>query len=281
MSSSEPRHLLSAPEGRWTAAEEGDEEAPACGRACCSRLPPRALVVLLGALTTPATAVLFAWLRNVWLTFAAVATLWVGMPLAVCCTNAPVRQVLRKHWRRGLRRPGFQVSVAVPLALGIVGSALLTYRYVARYVVDVDSLRAKLADYGLSDADPAPDVIALLWLTFLNPIMEEGFWRVFCFQLLLRDGGGEDRRRWWTAALAVSVLYAAYHLPVVWNFLPLALVLGCGVGLTLLGLALQRVVERLGLIVAIVAHGACDAVVSVIVADVVWSWGLVERTRRR
>ena len=76
-------------------------------------------------------------------------------------------------------------------------------------------------------------------------------------------------------------LYAAYHLPVVWNFLPLALVLGCGVGLTLLGLALQRVVERLGLIVAIVAHGACDAVVSVIVADVVWSWGLAERTRRR
>ena len=296
-------------------------------------MPPFELVIFLGALVTPTVVVGFLMLRSVWLTYASLYYLWVVAPSAVCFTWSGARERVRAGLRHGRRNFRGQLCLVLPLGVLVVGTSLLGYHLLAEPVLGLDMgvLRSTLAQYGLTPSNPAGDLGALAWLTLLNPLMEEGFWRLFLFQMLLPrrrsppaprasvDGGiacgavggssgGEEgaivdgvggvggggssdecggqaadnyaesglfaRCAWWRPCLLTSCLYASYHVPVVWSFLPLPLCAAIFVGLVCLGVALQLIVERVGLVLAVGFHLAYDLCASLIIADVLFGWGL-------
>ena len=253
---------------------DGREESHDLPLTGVARLPSKAVVVLLGLSSTLVTVVFFAVLRNVWLTFVGVATVWVVVPLGWCRLNSAVKRIVATAGRRGLRRHRTQLALSLPAALVIIGSAVVIYRFAARVLIDVDRVRQRLAEYGLTAAMPLPDAGVMTWLTFLNPFMEEFFWRLFVFHHLRHP-----HRSWWTPAACTEMMYAAYHLPVVARFLPWAQVLLAGAGLFCFGLLLQIIVERVGLILALAVHMAGDFVVSLLVADIIWSWGIAQARR--
>ena len=311
-------------------------------------LPPLPLVLFLGVLVTPTVVVGFLKLQSVWLTYASLYYLWVVAPCAVCFFWSRARHICFARWRRAMRSARLQLLLAVPVVAAVVGSSLLGAHLLAVPVLglDVAAIRARLAGYGLTPTNPAGDLGALAWLTALNPLMEEGFWRLFLFQMLLarcaseaqeglpvgddggeeeeqqqqqqqqqastsrrggRDGGSDGGRSggggggvdgaavvrtaaasssssssssssgpaWWCACLVTSALYASYHVPIVISFLPLPLVAAAYVGLVGLGVALQLIVERWGMLLAILVHAAYDLTASLLIADVLFRWGIL------
>ena len=251
-------------------------------------LAPVWLVVLLGCLVTPTVVLSFLVLHSVWLTYISLYYLWVVVPAAVCFVFLGSRQHVLAGFRRGTHRPRQQLALALPLAAAVVVSSALGYHLLARPLgIDMAIIRAKLLDFGLSPATPAGDLGTMAWLTFLNPVMEEGFWRLFVFELLrspehLQPTGGDGSRssswwQWWGPACATSAMYAAYHVPVVWQFLPRLLVPVAYCLLVGLGMMLQLLVARFGLVLACGVHLAYDATACVILADALWGLGLYRR----
>ena len=313
-------------------------------------MPPFELVIFLGALVTPTVVLGFLVLRSVWLTYASLYYLWVVAPSAVCFTWSGARARVRTGLRQGRRNFRRQLCLVLPLDVLVVGTSLYGYHLLAEPVLGLDMgmLRATLAQFGLTPSNPAGDLGALAWLTLLNPLMEEGFWRLFLFQMLLPrrrppasprppvgggvacggtgcscSGGGEEGAlvgssdehsddhsgvhsgaqsgidecggggqaidnaessaesglfasvcAWWGPCLLTSCLYASYHVPVVWSFLPLPLCAAAFLGLVGLGVLLQLIVERVGLVLAVGVHLAYDLCASLIIADVLFGWGL-------
>ena len=256
---------------------------------------PAALVVFLGALVSPTVYVGFTLLKSVWLTYIALYYIWVVAPIAVCFCWSGSRQRVVAALKRGFQRIPLQCMLAVPAIPLFIGSGLLVYHFLARPLgIIVEDLRHDLATWGLTRANPGGDMGELAWLTFLNPVMEEFFWRVFLFESLRasRDALWLPRSddeppeplstvamsrwewRWWGPALGANVLYACYHVPVIYLFLPPPLTVACWVGLVLIGLSLTLVIERFGLITAVGWHLAADAIVSLIVMDAIFGWGI-------
>ena len=229
------------------------------------RAPPW-LIVLLGVLVTPTVIVGFTILDSVWLTYCSLYYLWVVAPTAVCfCWSSSRRQLfasLQRGWRHNQR---LQWLLALPIDVVVIGTCMLAYHLLAAPLgLDLGVMRERLAEYGLTPSNPGGDLGALAWLTFLNPLMEEFFWRLFVFEGLRPLGASSSsaRARWWTPATLTSVLYASYHVPIVWQFLPPVLVALGFCFLVGLGLSLQYAVYRYGVILAVAVHFAYDACVS-------------------
>ena len=301
------------------------------------QLPPVPLIIFLGAVVTLSVQVGFNLLRSIWLTYVSLYYLWVVGPASVCYEWPGARELVLAQFRVGSRNFRLQLSLALPSFVGILGTSMIGYHFLhlpALFGIDLDEMRQTMATYGLTPDSPGGDIGVLAWLTLLNPLMEEGFWRVFVFRMLLRpraeaepalhgggfggdavigdeEGGGRGRdtpgvnatpmaatavaarpqsreegdgsscapcawvlSEWWAACIVTSGLYAAYHVPVVWNFLPGWLISLAYLGLVGLGVALQLVNERIGLIFAVGVHCAIDAVASLIIADILFQWGL-------
>ena len=79
---------------------------------------------------------------------------------------------------------------------------------------------------------------------------------------------------WWPPACAVAFLYASYHLPVVWRLQPSTIVILAFPFLVGLGLTLQLLVERFGLVLTTLVHCAFDIVACLILSDILWDWGI-------
>ena len=140
---------------------------------------------------------------------------------------------------------------------------------------DPIAIRPELGAFGLTPQNYAGDLGALAWLSFLNPFMEECFWRLFVFESLRHaETTSATTARWWVPALATNALYAAYHVPVVMVFLPAPLVACVYAFLVAFGLQLQLIVRHVGLVLAVSVHFAGDMAVSIIVTDLLWRWGL-------
>jgi hypothetical protein len=240
-------------------------------------LPPPSIAVLLGALTTVATTLCFATLHDVWITFGAVFCIWVVAPCGMCCAYPGLRGMIVARGRHKLRHACFQATLALPLAVLTIAFALLAIHFGARALgFERSAVRMELAEFGVSNRTVGSDVGTMAWLSALNPVMEEGFWRLFLFEQLRATDGS----RWWAPASVVSCLYAAYHLPVVWSFLPPMLVALAAPFLFSLGLTLQLMVERHGLVLAAMVHSAFDIVACLILSDILWPWGLTPTQRR-
>ena len=175
---------------------------------------PVMLVVFLGALVTPTVFLGFTLLHSVWLTYISLYYLWVVAPAAVCYFWSGSRQRVLVGWRRGIRRLRVQAALALPTLPLVIGGGMLAYHLLARPLgIDPDAMRAALRVYGLTADNPVGDLGALTWLTFLNPIMEECFWRIFLFESLRHSEAASAWLRWWAPCLATSLLYASYHVP--------------------------------------------------------------------
>ena len=193
----------------------------------------------------------------------------------------------------------------------MIAGSLVLYGVFARAIsFDEESIREWMGrTLQLTKNTPAPDIGVMLWLSFVNPVMEEFFWRLFLFELLFFPRKGlveplvprqapRTGRPWWQPCILISMLYASYHVPVVWGFLPTGLVavawvslVGLGIFLQVrsptfldlrspslivpLGICLQLVVERIGLVLATAIHCAIDVVASVIFAGILWDWSFV------
>ncbi len=248
---------------------------------------PLPLLLLIGLLSTPTVLVSFVGLRSVWLTYGGLYYVWIVAPTAVLYLWRRSRQRVYVAWVRSLRRPSHQVALAVPAFVLIVAVNVALYHFLGRPIGVVPSqLRARLEPYGLTVDAPVFDAVALSWLVLLNPLMEEFFWRLFLFRLLLPhdiDGdehasrcGGGGCARWWGTALAAAAMYASYHVPVALALLPWYFGPAAFVFLVVGGLALQLVVERFGMVVASAVHAAMDLVGAIIFVDCVWGLGLEE-----
>lgn len=244
------------------------------------RAAPTPLVLLLGSLSFGTVLLFLIGLHSVFLTFAGLYYVWVVTPTAVCFVYTESRRRVLEGWRRGIRRWWHQLAMSVPLGVGLIGCCLLAYRYLGRWIGIVPQhLRERLVQYGLARASspyaiPPADIAVILWLSLLNPMMEEFFWRLFLFELLRNPEAGGECRRWWGPAWLVSGLYASYHVPIVASILPAYLAALAFFALTAAGLALQLLAERRGVVMAFGVHAAADMFVCLVLADVVWSLGI-------
>lgn len=228
------------------------------------------LVVLMALLVTPSVGVGVLVLHNAFLTFSGLAWLWVVAPAFLLYLYPAAWAIVSSAIKRGMRHAAWQAALGIPSAIAIIGLNILCYHFGARLLgLDASSMRAGLgSSFGLTDGTPLPDVEVILWLSLVNPVMEEFFWRVFVFELI--RGGCE----WWRPACGAAILYAMYHVPVMMAFLPTPLIALAFVLLIGLGVALQVSVDRIGLIFAVILHCSFDVVACILFADVVWSWGL-------
>lgn len=247
------------------------------------RRMPLALVVLNAAAVTPVTIVALYPGHSVWLTFALLACLWVVVPLGCCAVMRGSAQLLSTAWRRGLRDVHLQALLAVPASLGFFCAAATLYHFCAVPLgLDLDAMRRTLSEYGLRAEDPPPDIAATLWLSLLNPLEEEFFWRLYLFRHLHEAckrslSLGSRHRSWQVAGGCTSILYASYHVPVVMLFSKSPLVLSFAfLGLVGLGYSLQLMLERYGLVLTVAVHAAADAAACLVVADLVWRLGIAK-----
>ena len=236
---------------------------------------PTWLVLGIAVLVTPTVFVGFSILNSVWLTYLSLYYLWIVSPALVCFCWTGSRRIVGFGLKRALRRPWVQTAIAVGVIPVIIAASLFVYHSLRESLgIDKEELRPELGIFGLTPAAIFGDVGVLAWLTFINPMMEELFWRIFLFESLRRPDGASSVQRWWGAAIVTNMIFASYHVPVALNFFQPALVAVAYVGLVGLGLALQIIVEHVGVIVAIGVHLAVDACASLIVADMLWRWGL-------
>lgn len=242
------------------------------------QVAPLALVLTIGALPVPTVLVGLVALKSIWLTLAGMYYVWVVSPTVVCYAYAGTRMRSLAAYRRVARGARRQLAIAVPACAAVVGVGVLAYHFLGRVLgVDPRAIARGLEPYGLVEAAVAADVSVIAWLVVLNPVMEEFFWRLFLFAQL-RGDDDEGGARWWGPACGVAALYAAYHVPVIAAVgLPPPLVALGGACLVGFGLAMQLVVERHGLVVAIGVHAAADITACVVLADVVWRLGLEAR----
>lgn len=226
---------------------------------------PVALIALLGLLVAPTVLVGVDILHNVFLTFTALAYLWSVAPAIMCLIYPGAWVLVAAACQRGSHWPLRQICLAVPAFVIIIATGLLECRMVSSvFGINILAIRTSLARFGLTSESAAPDAEVIAWLSVVNPILEEFFWRVFMFECL-------RGQRFWLPALGVSTLYASYHVPVVWNVLPPGLVALTFLFLVLLGLALQLIVDHVGLILAAAVHCAYDVVACMLLSDVLWS----------
>jgi len=234
---------------------------------------PLTVVVLLALSVTPIVAAGLYAEHSIWLTFAALFGVWIFVPLLLSAACHGSGRLLLASFHQGMQRPRWQLLVATPAALVSLAIAMGSYHLLALPLgVDLELIRERLGSYGLTSEEPLPDVSVISWLTLLNPPMEEFFWRLFVFRHLQSyDRPCSRCRRWWTPAIATSLMYAAYHTPVTMLLLQPTLVVLSACGLVALGLILQAVVERFGLLVATGLHASLDVAACMIFADIVWS----------
>ncbi|KAL1521245.1 hypothetical protein AB1Y20_020916 [Prymnesium parvum] len=240
-------------------------------------LPPLPLTLLHACLSTLVVCLSFASARALWPTLAALVVVWLALPALICAAYPLAASLLREELRRVCGRAWLQLRLAAPLAAAAAAFSLAAWHVAKRPLgLPPVSTRERLASFGLSDSAPWADVFLIVWLTLVNPLMEEFFWRVYLMQLFLarwRDSrfcrhphGGTI-----AAGLAASAFYAAYHVPVVASVAPLPLALLAGVGLVAIGGAFQLLTQRGYLIVSIGLHMSADLVVGMVLADIVWA----------
>jgi hypothetical protein len=94
----------------------------------------------------------------------------------------------------------------------------------------------------------------MLYFSTVNPVIEEGFWRVFLAKSL--------------PVGVVSCCYALYHVLVILKFAGALRALVGFCFLSLLGLVLQYIKDRFGLVTAMAVHSGLDAAAMLV-------WGLI------
>ena len=241
-----------------------------------AQLPPLLLVLFLAALSTPMILAWWLGVRSVWATLGSLVIVWVVCPAGVCSYWPRVRKLIRDEVARTCRNPGCQLLVAFAIGVLQLAAALAVWHYFKEPLgLPPRGTRAKLSAYGLDDTEAASDIFLIAWITLVNPVMEEFFWRLFVMQLLLAHWGdskacGQPRGGLHAAFLVTSVFYAAYHVPVVAALAPLPLACVAGLGLVGLGAFFQALTQAGYLIVAVGIHLSCDAVAMAVFADIVW-----------
>ena len=167
-----------------------------------------------------------------------------------------------------------------------VGGAVLLFYVFGRRTGEIEPARERAAALGLDPAHPAAVGFFIIWLSLVNPVLEEAFWRIFLYEMLSWgrcNAAGDDvdepdgATRWWAsrptvALVATSALYASYHVSVLASVLsaPFACI-----GEALLfgyGVFLQLLTRRFGVVAAILAHAGGDAVVGFVLGDLVWDF---------
>lgn len=245
--------------------------------ALAARLPPLSLVIALGLLSTPMILAWFWGMRSLWATLGSLVVVWVVCPLIVCTVWPHTRKLIHDEILRTCRNPGRQTAFAVLLGSCTVAMSLSAWHYFARPLgLPPATTRQQLSALGLDESEPWADIFLISWLTLVNPLMEEFFWRVFLMQLLLAYWNdsrfcSKPRHAMYVAAFTASTLYAAYHVPVIATVAPLSLALFAGVCLVMIGGLFQALAQAGFLIIAFGLHMCGDLVICMILADIVWT----------
>jgi len=163
-----------------------------------------------------------------------------------------IKQDLTKH-TRNLNRD--LIIAGIPSA--VVTTAYIIYRNV---FPDYDYSRLRLP----SPDDFAAAIIMTLQFIFINPILEELFWRVFCDAF---TGQGRTIKQ----KLDVAVHFAAYHFFVIIYLTKEDYVL-CTVGffvIVAMGYIFTCMKQKFGLITTTIIHIGIDLAAAIVVVDMV------------
>jgi len=216
-------------------------------------------------------------LQSVWATLFSLVVVWVVCPAVVCSRWPRVCKLVRDELARTCRTPMRQIVSASVIGVVSAATGLASWHFLRDPLhLPIEPTRISLEHYGLYDDKPAGSIFLIVWLTLVNPVEEEFFWRVFLMQLLHAHWAdsrllrSRPRGAVYAAGLASSVLYAAYHVPVVAAVAPLPLALLAGVCLVGFGAFLQLLTQAGFVIVALGIHVAGDLVVGMVFADIVW-----------
>ena len=248
--------------------------------------PPLALILIIGALPTPVVFGGMIGASSVFLALFGVEASWIFPPLAVLWAWPAARARVQRGWARACRKRGRQLALGLALWVTTVGGAVLLFYVFGRRTGEIEPAPERAAALGLDPAHPASVGFFIIWLSLVNPVLEEAFWRIFLYEMLSWgrcNAAGDDvdepdgATRWWAsrptvALVATSALYATYHVSVLASVLSApfaclgeALLFGYGV-------FLQLLTRRFGVVAAILAHAGGDAVVGFVLGDLVWDF---------
>jgi len=150
-----------------------------------------------------------------------------------------------------------QAKYGVVYFVPVFGMLLLAYYLAGKAFIPNKS--AVVAEFGLT-SEPLTLAMCSMYFSFVNPVLEEFFWRVFLPHAL----GFSERALWMS-----SVFYSLYHV-----FVLTALGLPpwiCGttfVALAIAGRVFCALVQLTGPLSAAAAHSAAD----LCIAAVLWDW---------
>eukprot|EP00918_Siedleckia_nematoides_P066061 GHVU01143690.1.p1 GENE.GHVU01143690.1~~GHVU01143690.1.p1 ORF type:complete len:302 (+),score=28.46 GHVU01143690.1:62-907(+) len=191
------------------------------------------------------------------------------------------QQLVPENWRAQLPFAlGAMLLITVGGFLGFVFEQYTLHLVPNRAIVQ--KTEANGLDYPRNAAGAAALLGLAAWFSFVNPFLEEVFWRVylrcelqdpFCSavrpQVVSSEVGAAGPEPTETAKWMASCYFASYHVVVVTLFLPWGLALLAGVGLALVGRGLVWVQEneRFGLLTSFGVHIGLDVAFCLIVAQ--------------
>ena len=146
------------------------------------------------------------------------------------------RFVDREPWRvAGWGRTG--MAAAIGFALVVAAAVVLTRVLLGDSAIDINSFRAVLDQNGLSS--PSRFIVAALWLSFANALLEEYVFRWFITSRFERL---TPRHATWLSALA----FTAHHIIVLAKYLPPATTALASAGIFVGGLVWSAIYRRAG-----------------------------------
>jgi len=89
------------------------------------------------------------------------------------------RQLCGDHWRDGFQKSLRGTVLGVPIFLGLVAGYLCFRCKTASWLLCIKNFRDPLEEWGFADHSMLFRLVAALYFTFWNPVIEEFFWRVF------------------------------------------------------------------------------------------------------
>lgn len=102
-----------------------------------------------------------------------------------------------------------------------------------------------------------------LWITFVNPFIEEFFWRGFVFRALNQFSANKTHS--WYIIIIAGALFALHHAIIMWDWFTAPLLILVLTFLGLAGMLFNWTYYKTGTIVpAIIIHLAADATISII-----------------
>jgi len=165
---------------------------------------------------------------------------------------------ITREWKPEAKKFAYKITiVGIVLAVAIIWIA---YKTLGIYV-DFDNLVLDLQNkYGITTST---FILVALWITFVNPIFEEFFWRGFVFRGISQFAKSQFSK--WLIIISSGILFSIHHAIIVLEWFNVWLFIATLTFLSLAGMLFNWIYSKTGSIIpALIIHMFADAIICII-----------------